>query len=98
MPSEKTIERRIIGEIKKRGGVVVSIHGTATGARGFPDLIGGLEGRPFALEVKKPGEPLTPLQRWWLQHLKEQGYITLRVVSVKDFVKQWSSYGSIKKT
>ena len=89
MPSEKRIEKAIIAEIKRRGGLVVSVHGTATGARGFPDLIGGLDGKPFAIEVKRPYEPLAPIQRWWLKHLKEQGYITLKVVSVKDFLDQW---------
>lgn len=61
----------------------IKIHGSAMQERGLPDILGTLRGRTVALEVKVPGEELTPLQAFQLRQLAAAGAITAVVVSVE---------------
>ena len=62
-PLEKYIVSQIMAALKKQPGVVVrKRHGTAMGMAGDPDLYGTINGQHFEIEVKRPGENLTPLQ------------------------------------
>ena len=58
---EKTIEKKLIVEVKKRGGICPKW--VSPGFDGVPDRIVLLPGRKFAfVEVKAPGEEPRPLQ------------------------------------
>ena len=58
---EKQIEKKLITEVKKRGGICPKW--VSPGFDGVPDRIVLLPGRKFAfVEVKAPGEKPRPLQ------------------------------------
>ena len=58
---EKTIEQKLVAEVKKRGGIAPKW--VAPGFDGVPDRLVFLPGRHFAMvEVKAPGEKPRPLQ------------------------------------
>ena len=58
---EKTIEQRLVSEVKKRGGIAPKW--VAPGFDGVPDRLVFLPGRYFAMvEVKAPGKKPRPLQ------------------------------------
>lgn len=72
--SEAAIQRRIQAAIRNAGGKVYKLHGGQFGVAGAPDLIGALHGRPFAIEVKRPGGKPTALQEHELKAWAEQGF------------------------
>ena len=55
MPLESSICSTSKKALKKAGAVVIKIHGSAFARAGEPDLIGVLEGKPFAIETKQEG-------------------------------------------
>lgn len=66
-------------------------HGTVHAVKGDPDLYGVLHadhaywpGRHFELEVKRPGEDPTPLQRTRLAEWEKAGAITAVVVNAQE--------------
>lgn len=71
--------------VRKSGGWVVKIHAGAEVGKGTLDLLGGLYGKPFNVEVKKPGEVGSPMQDALVARSKAQGYISAVVDSLEDF-------------
>lgn len=53
---------------------------------GFPDLLGCVQGRFIALEVKMPGEEPSAIQRYMMKLIKRAGGITSRVESVEEAI------------
>ena len=74
--SEAQLQRRIQRAIAERGGKVYKLHGNQFGVAGAPDLIGVLDGRSFAIEVKQPGGKPTALQEHELKAWAAQGWAT----------------------
>jgi hypothetical protein len=70
------------------GGYWRKIHGSPFQRSGIPDIIGCVEGFFMALEVKRPGEDLTPLQELEIENIrvKGKGYAA-RVESPEQAVK-----------
>src|SRR5579885_2899207 len=63
-PRESALVAEIVRALRALPGVVVrKRHGSAWGVAGDPDLYGSAGGRHFEVEVKRPGEKTTPLQR-----------------------------------
>jgi hypothetical protein len=60
-------------------GCLVQILGCVGG--GCPDILAAKHGRLYLLEVKKPGEDLTPAQQGWHKHWA--GYVSV-VTSPED--------------
>lgn len=52
---------------------------------GIADLIGSINGRPIACEVKKPGEEPSEEQYAFLRHTRKMGWISCWVVSLQEF-------------
>lgn len=52
----------IVAALRKAG---VYVESTARLGRGFPDLVCSYHGYLTLIEVKVPGEPLTPQERRW---------------------------------
>ena len=72
---EKTIEQKLVAEVKKRGGICPKL--VSPGFAGMPDRLVFLPGRHFGLvEVKAPGEKPRPLQISRHRLLKKLGFRT----------------------
>lgn len=85
---ETNIVKTIVEGLRKhaahRGQAIVvrKRHGSVMGHAGDPDIYGILDGRHFELEVKRPGEEPTPLQRYRLEEWRGAGAIAGWVTDV----------------
>ena len=85
-PRESSIVTSIMKELRRRGAMVIKIHGDPYMPGGTPDLIGCAFGRCFALEVKRPGEKPRALQVQQLEKWGKAGAMVGVVTSVKEAV------------
>jgi Holliday junction resolvase len=75
---ESNLQRRIqkhLGE-KFPGCKFFKVHGGPFMEVGLPDLVGSVEGRFVAIEVKQPGEDEKPIQAYQLRQFAKSGAIT----------------------
>lgn len=80
---ESTLERRLVREIKKIGGEAPKW--VSPGNRGVPDRIILLpNGQTVYVEMKAPGEALSPLQERWKRKLQNMGHRHFKIDSVED--------------
>jgi hypothetical protein len=94
MTSEKSIVEAIRKYLKSIGAKTYKMHGGPFGHAGAPDIIGAYKGRFLALEVKRPGEDTTPIQKVELRAWEKAGAISGRVESlqeVKDLIAKGES-------
>ena len=54
------------------------------GNNGMADIVGCFEGKYFAIEVKRPGNYPTPLQKKWLEEKRKAGAVAFIATSVND--------------
>ena len=75
MPSEKTIEQKIIKLFRQHGHIAMKYHGDGYGVSSHSDLYGVLQpwGFAFFLEIKKPGEKPTEAQEEFLNEMHDAG-------------------------
>jgi hypothetical protein len=74
---ESTLVAEIVRALRALPGVVVrKRHGSGWGVSGDPDLYGSAGGRHFEIEVKRPGEHPTPLQRARLDQWRASGALS----------------------
>ena len=59
-------------------------HGNQYSGRGWPDIVGMIDGRFVGIEVKMPGKKLRPLQVWRLETIRQAGGIGIGVHSVEE--------------
>ncbi|MEA5015670.1 MAG: VRR-NUC domain-containing protein [Candidatus Limiplasma sp.] len=70
---ESSIERRLVIEVKKRGGLAAKF--VSPGLDGVPDRIALLPGGRMAfVELKTPGNTLRPLQELRKEQLESLGF------------------------
>jgi len=81
MTSESAIQRRIILALREAGAYVVKVQ---VADAGTPDLLVCHGGRFFAMEVKKPGQYPTAIQRHRLAQVRAAGGVATVVRSVED--------------
>lgn len=63
-PREKSIQASILKWLRTLANCkVLNVHGNEYMEAGTPDIIGCLNGRTFCIEVKRPGQHPTVLQR-----------------------------------
>jgi len=55
------------------GALVLNVHGGGWTAKGFPDLVGCLDGRFWAVELKVPGGRMSAAQRIWSKRIVAAG-------------------------
>ena len=80
---ESQLERKFREAIERIGGKAPKW--VSPGNRGVPDRLVILPGGRVAfVELKKPGEPLGPLQRKWAKMLSELGHDVYKIDSVED--------------
>ena len=84
MIRERRIQRDIIGYLRGRGAWVFNVHGSPYQQVGVPDLLVGYQGRLYALEVKRPGGRLSPVQAKVIEEIRSSGCIAARVESVEE--------------
>jgi len=81
--SEASLQGRILRLLLRRPGCwAVKFPGVLQ--RGVPDILAVYRGRFFALEVKRPGQKPTRLQRAVLQQIRATGAVAETVTSVRQ--------------
>lgn len=80
---ESQLERKFRLAVEAVGGKAPKW--TSPGNRGVPDRVVVLPGgRTVYVELKSPGEPLTPLQRKWKKTLEQLGHKHFKINSEDD--------------
>ena len=87
MPKESVIQRQIIKHLRSMGAWVFNVHGSPFQQVGTPDLLVAYQGRFYAMEVKRPGGVLTPVQAKVIEEIKSSGSVAGRVESVEEAMK-----------
>lgn len=86
MKKEETARQTAIQRhVELSGGIAMKTHGSAIQGSAWPDIIGGHDGKPFAVEVKCPGEEATRAQKAVLDMFANHGYITGVVENTQQF-------------
>lgn len=95
---ESRLQRKIVEVLKTEvGGWWTKIHGGPFQVSGIPDLLGCVDGRFIALEVKRPGNKPTVRQLYVIQALKDNGAVAGVVYSPEDalaILKEARIYGT----
>lgn len=90
---ESTLERRLVREVERIGGLAPKWVSPSN--RGVPDRIVILpNGQTVYVEMKAPGKPLQPLQKWWATRLQRRGHRVYKIDSesdIKQFIKEVTS-------
>jgi hypothetical protein len=83
---EATIVRAIMERSRSVPGMLLrKRHGSVWSVAGDPDLYGSWNGQHVEIEVKRPGEEPTPLQKKRLADWNESGAMVAVCCSVRDF-------------
>ena len=86
---EIVIHRAILKTLRAYGGTWMKIHGNAQQGAGISDIIGCLDGRFVAFEVKRPdgSHGLSPRQELFLQRISDSGGIAAVVSSPQEAIE-----------
>ena len=87
MVKETVIQRQIIKHLRGMGAWVFNVHGSPYQQVGTPDLLVGYKGRFYAMEVKRPGGVLTPVQAKVIEEIRASGSVAGRVESIEEAIK-----------
>jgi len=71
--SEKQIVKGILKVLREQGGWWIKTHGGPFQESGLPDIIGSLYGKFVGIEVKKPGETTSEIQKHVIKEIHEKG-------------------------
>lgn len=86
--NETSITRQIKQVLFNCGGFPIKIAGGPYQRPGIADLLVCMNGKFIAIEVKKPGGKLSPLQEQFLQDVRAAGGSAFVAHSVEDVVKE----------
>jgi len=81
---EKTIVGHIMKELRSHGFWTQKIHGNPYQAAGLPDILAIKAGRAYWIEVKRPGQRPTRVQRKRLADLFQVGCVVGVATSVDE--------------
>lgn len=84
---ENELTRRMIKNVKARGGWAHKVHGGPHQAAGEPDLDGCIDGLSLKVEVKQPGKRPTESQAAALRRWSSAGALACWVTSVDQFIE-----------
>ena len=87
MPRESVLQRQIIKHLRGMGAWVFNVHGSPYQQVGVPDLLVGYQGRFYAMEVKRPGGVLSPVQAKVIEEIRASGSVAGRVESIEEAVR-----------
>lgn len=82
---ESKIEKELRLQVKAIGGKAYKF--SSPGNNGVPDRIVIYNGRCHFIELKKPGEDLTPMQKVVKKHFKKLGFEVYKIDSVELVTK-----------
>jgi Holliday junction resolvase len=85
---EKKIERQIKSYLDRRGVWYLKVHGGAFQPAGVPDILCCVNGRFVAIEVKRPGGIISPLQKFNIEHIHTSGGHAFVAYSVEDVKRE----------
>ena len=83
--SEARLVKGILKVLREQGGWWIKTHGGPFQQSGLPDIIGSLHGKFVGLEVKKPGETTSEIQKHVISQIimKGEGKVAV-VTSIQD--------------
>ena len=83
---ESSIQTAIIGYLRGRGAYVYNAPGSASSAKGTPDILACVNGRWVALEIKRPDGDYgaTKAQQIRIRQIHKAGGIAAVVTSIGD--------------
>lgn len=81
---EQQIQKKILDYLKHEGWFFKAI---TCNKNGVPDIIGVIEGRLIALEVKRLGNKPTKIQQYQIEQIQKAGGLAAVVTSVEDVKK-----------
>ena len=87
---ERLIQSEILHYIRTQRRDVFAFKVITANERGIPDIVCCKDGRFIALEVKRPGEHMTPIQMAQMRRVNEAGgtvYVVHSVEEVKEILK-----------
>ena len=84
MPRESLLQRQIIKHLRGMGAWVFNVHGSPYQQVGVQDLLVGYKGRFYAMEVKRPGGVLSPVQTKVIEEIRASGCVAGRVESIEE--------------
>jgi len=86
---ENVIHREILKTLRSYGGTWIKIHGNAQQGAGISDIIGCINGRFVAFEVKRPdgSHGLSPRQELFLQKVSDSGGVAAVVTSPQEVIE-----------
>ena len=87
MPRESVLQRQIIKHLRGMGAWVFNVHGSPYQQVGVPDLLVAYQGRFYAMEVKRPGGVLSPVQAKVIEEIRASGSVAGRVESIAEAVE-----------
>lgn len=79
---ESDIQEKIKRELVRRGWIVTKLIQTTT--NGIPDLLAMKNGTAIFIEVKRPGQKPTELQKYRHRELRDNGFIVMVMTSVEE--------------
>ena len=79
---ESSIQAKIAKRLRENGWLVVKLIQTTM--NGIPDLMAIRKGNVIFLEVKKPGEDATELQKYVMDNINKAGCFSAVIRSVED--------------
>ena len=79
---ESTIQGKIAKRLRENGWLVTKL--IQTSMNGIPDLMAIRKGNVIFLEVKRPGEEASELQKYVMDNLSKAGCFTMIVNCVED--------------
>lgn len=82
---EKSVENQIKAYVYSEGGIAIKLFAGVEQGKNTLDLIGGVYGRPFWVEVKKPNGVASVVQLELVKRFKAQGFISGVVESLDEF-------------
>src|SRR5690625_4700962 len=82
--SEKRIEHQIRQYLDSLGAWHIKTHGNMFSRAGTPDIVACINGRFVAIEVKRPGGVVSPLQAANIELIKKAGGIASVAYSLEE--------------
>lgn len=85
-PRERTIQRACLKTLRERGAYAVNIAGGPAIDVGTPDILACYRGRFVAVEVKRPGQVPTQIQKHRLKQIEDAGGFTIVATNKADVI------------
>lgn len=83
---EKRIETKLVEEVNKINGLCLKLNSQS--ANGIPDrLVLFPKGKIYFIELKRPGEDLRSLQKYWKRKLNRLGFPAIKIDSLESVDK-----------